>query len=149
MRNVYYPHDRVQFHPVGESRTKQSFQAECDINNILAKYAKTGLIDHVKKHGGYYGDLPLSNDFQTNLHAIMEAQASFDSLPANIRDRFQNDPARFLAFVEDPENGEEMVALGLRENSPSTASPEASTGAPVSSPAEGPPTAPAAPAAPS
>jgi len=124
---------RVQFHPEGPSRTKQSFAAECDINTILAKYAKTGLIEHVKRYGGFYGDLPNGADFQTHLNAVIAGQDAFNSLPAKIRDKFHNDPAQFLAFVDDVENAEEMVTLGLREKPSSRpeASPEASTGDPV------------------
>jgi len=136
---------RVQFYPEGESLTKQSFAKECDINTILAKYAKTGLIDHVKTYQGYYGHLPNSVDFQANLNAVIAAQTAFDTLPAKIREKFVNDPAKFLAFVDDPDNAEEMVTLGLREPSaPPATPPEASPEAPVtSSPEGGHPTPPA------
>lgn len=104
------PHSTV---PRGESRTKQSFKAESDINTIMAKHQKTGLIDHVAKFNGRYEDLPDSFDYQTGLNQIIEAEAAFASLPSSIRNRFANDPKEFLAFVEDPENEEEMVDLGL------------------------------------
>ncbi|RYF32309.1 MAG: hypothetical protein EOO38_31115, partial [Cytophagaceae bacterium] len=45
-------------------------------------------------------------------------KAQFDALPAKIRDRFNNDPSRFLAFCENPENEAELVQLGLRDAKP-------------------------------
>lgn len=135
---------RVQWYPEGPSRTKQSFAKECDINTILAKYTKTGLLEHVKTYQGYYGELPDAVDFQANLNAVIAAQAAFETLPATIRTKFFNDPAQFLAFVDDPDNAEEMVTLGLRDKPhPSATAPEASTEPPKSSKGEGDQTKPA------
>ena len=39
----------------------------------------------------------------------------FEELPATIRKKFENDPAKFLDFVNDERNADEMVELGLRE----------------------------------
>ena len=38
---------------------------------------------------------------------------AFDDLPAKVRREFDNDPFKFLEFVEDPENVERMAELGL------------------------------------
>lgn len=140
MTNIRKPYDKhVRFYTEirGESRTKQSFQDECNINTIMAKYAKTGLIDHVGKYGGSYGDLPAEVDYQTALNAIMKAKECFASLPAGIRTRFENDPAQFLEFVEDPANAEEMIEIGLAEAKDSKTPLKAADGA---KPSEGAPT---------
>ena len=36
--------------------TKQSFKDECDINKIMAKFQKTGALNHYAKHAPQYGD---------------------------------------------------------------------------------------------
>jgi len=41
----------------------------------------------------------------------------FNDLPSSIRSRFGNDPAAFLDFVQDENNADEMVKLGLTEGS--------------------------------
>lgn len=94
---------------------KQSFQAECDINTIMQKYQKTGLIDHVQKFQGSYGDFTSVADYQLSLNQVLDAQRAFDDLPSSIRARFNNNPGSMLAFLEDPANQEESVRLGLRE----------------------------------
>ena len=94
---------------------------ECDINRILKKYQKDGILRHVSRFGGRYEDLPDSIDYQESLNAVMAAEAAFLSLPSSVRSRFENDPGRFLAFVGDPANENEMIDLGLatrREVSP-------------------------------
>lgn len=112
----YKEHKRVSIDFTDtHSLAKQSFAAECDINNILKKFEKTGMIEHVKEHHGHYGDFIGAPDYLTAMNAIVEAQEAFDSLPAKVRKRFANDPKEFLEFVQDPDNREEMQKLGLLE----------------------------------
>lgn len=95
------------------SLTKQSFAKESDINFIMAKYQKTGLIDHVCKYEGTYGDFLAVVDYQSSLNAVINAQEEFNSLPSSLRARFSNDPAQFLQFVNDDSNREEAIKIGL------------------------------------
>lgn len=94
------------------SMTKQAFAEESQINNIMAKYEKTGVIDHVKEHGGY-SMMPSGLDYHTAMQLTIDAHLAFDQLPANIRKEFGNDAFEFLTFVEDPDNVERMAELGL------------------------------------
>lgn len=122
----YQPHPPVNYtgelvHPVtGEvykppSMTKQEFVAECDINNVLKQYKATGIMSHIssKAAQGAYTDLPDPLDYQESLHIVAQAQESFATLPSAVRNRFQNDPEQFLAFLADPKNYDEAKKLGL------------------------------------
>lgn len=97
------------------SMTKQSFKEECDINNIVKRFEATGIIDHLNNRAreGMYVDLPDALDFQASLNLVAQAEAAFNSLSADLRARFDNNPEAFLAFTGDPANQEEMIALGL------------------------------------
>lgn len=99
----------------GDTRAKQSFKDECDINVIMKKYEATGLIDHVNTHQGHYADVLEVPDYQSALNSVMSAQNAFMSLPAAIRAQFENDPGQFLAFVQNPANRDEMIEMGLAE----------------------------------
>lgn len=116
------PHPRVPYFCTGESLTHQSFAAEVNINTIMDKYAARGILDHVNQHQGSYGDMPSETDYHANLQSVMDANDAFASLPAAIRSRFDNDPGKFLGFVQDPKNQHEIDKMGLGEQS---ASPEA------------------------
>lgn len=111
---AYGPKRRVQvsFEEDGAGRTKQDFAEECDINNILAKYVKTGVLAHANKYAGQYGDAT-GHDFQSAMETVTNAQTMFEELPAKIRERFGHNPAEFLDYVADPENIPEMESLGL------------------------------------
>jgi len=54
-----------------------------------------------------------SDDFTASMEIVARGQTMFEELPSSIRTRFENDPAKFLDFVQDEENKEEMQELGL------------------------------------
>lgn len=96
------------------SLTKQSDAESADINNIVQKYLQTGVAPGMAGDP-IYGDFDDVVDFQAALDIVARGNAQFAGLEANVRSRFNNDPAQFLEFVNDPSNGEEMVKMGLAE----------------------------------
>jgi len=108
---------RVQSVPKGASRTKQSFREESEIENILARYTKTGVLDHVSRYGGEYG-FASSVSFHEAMNVVTKADQMFGDLPAKVRRRFGGDPGDFLEFVQNPENEEELIELGLAVRRP-------------------------------
>lgn len=103
-----------------KSLAHQSFMDECDINNIMKKYAQTGELPGLIKAQPQYGDFSDMETYQESLNKVILAQEQFAALPARVRERFQNDPAKFLQFATDPKNGKEMVSLGLAIERPKT-----------------------------
>ena len=93
-------------------RTKQSFLHECNINNIMAKFQRTGQINHYAKYAPQYGEIT-GADLMDAMQTIIDADNMFEELPSTLRDRFNNDPAQFLEFIENPENREEMRKYDL------------------------------------
>lgn len=104
---------RVQLHFNDESLTHQSFKDECDINNIVKKYKRTGIVTHVTSKVSRYDDLSDVPTFHEAMNIVASATQEFEQLPAALRKRFANDPAQFLDFVHDPKNVPEMRELGL------------------------------------
>jgi len=105
MPRLYTPQDPI-------SLTKQSFKDECNINKIMAKFQKAGAISHYAKHAPKYGDTT-SIELQDALNIIADADSMFEELPSTIRKKFENNPGKFLDFVQNPDNNEEMQKLGL------------------------------------
>lgn len=115
IRKPYDDRVRLSITFPDETMAMQSFKEECDINTILAKYNKTGILEHVQKVQGSYGDFTNVQEYQLNLNQVIAAQDAFDALPAKIRERFANDPARLMTFLNDEKNLDEAVSLGLVE----------------------------------
>lgn len=99
------------------SMTEQAHKAECDINRIMAKYQKTGLLTHGARYAPEYGDYqPI--DFQQAMETIRAGEEMFSTLPSSARKRFNNDPATFMAFIHDEDNADEIRRLGLASPAP-------------------------------
>lgn len=95
------------------SLTKQEFVEECDINNLMVRYQKTGLLTHVNRYQGEYSDVTGAVDYHEAQQIVLAASNAFMSLPSAMRARFDNDPGKFLDFVSNPANAEVMYELGL------------------------------------
>lgn len=96
----------------GPGMTEQAHKHETDMNYILRDYAKTGLMKHAREHEGRYDDVSVQ-DFQEAMFIVKEAENMFNDLPSQIRKRFNQSPAEFLDFVQNPENKDEMQRLGI------------------------------------
>lgn len=108
-----FDRSRLQFATFGDSSVQQSAKDECDINNIMRQYERTGLLSHVNRYQGDYGDFTDVVDYRTACDVVRRADEMFSSLPASVRANFDNDPSRFLSFVDDPANSSKLVELGL------------------------------------
>lgn len=96
------------------SLAQQHFKDECDINNILQKFSITGILPEAPL-SPRYGDFSGIGDYHTALNRVIAAQDEFEALPAQIRARFQNDPAQLIEFLADENNRPEAEELGLVE----------------------------------
>ncbi len=92
---------------------QQSFKEECDINNILKKYVKTGLLTHVAQNEGRYADISEVGSYHDAVTRVIETRKFFAGLPPELRLEFGNDPAVFLDFMADPANEDEIRRLDL------------------------------------
>lgn len=96
-----------------QGRTKQSFKDECDINNIVKKFNKTGQLPEMIKQNPQYGDYSSGMDYQEACNLVIKADQQFQALPARVRERFNNDAKQFLIFATNPQNGLEMAKMDL------------------------------------
>lgn len=104
---------RLEFDP-DQGRTHQSFKDECDINNIVATYARTGIVPHMARGKPQYGDVP-----DVDLHAAACAQAEIRSA---MEEGWSPDA---LESPETDDSPEEQVTPEGSEAQPLTASEEA------------------------
>lgn len=95
-----------------DSKVVKSMQDETDIKYILEKFGRTGMLPIVKDEA-LYGDFSSVPDYQQAQNILIQAERQFSALSSDVRKKFDNDPAEFLRFCNNPENKEEMYELGL------------------------------------
>jgi phage internal scaffolding protein len=96
------------------SLAQQHYREECDINTILQKFNITGLLPETPL-SPRYGDFTGIGDYHTAMNRVIAVQDEFEALPAQIRARFDNDPANLIEFLENSDNRPEAEELGLVE----------------------------------
>lgn len=116
--------------------TQQEFKDECDVNQIVDAYVRTGILPRVNPQQARYGYAP-ALDFREALELVRQQDSLFSELPAEVRARFQNDTEELLAFIENPENRGEAVELGLLNPAEEVPDDEGSAAAPGDAPPEG------------
>lgn len=95
-----------------KSLAQQHMKDEVDINTIVQTFTRTGMLPQ-------HSLPPLAEDFtqvktfQQALDLVVEARESFQQMPAEVRNRFGNDPVAFVDYCSNPDNREEMRKWGL------------------------------------
>jgi len=114
---VRYDSGRIRVRTLNSqpSKTDQSYKEDCDANNIIRKFNRTGMVTHVSKVQGKFADVSDVPDLLQGMERINEAKEAFMEVPAKIRAKFDNDVSKFYEYVSNPENHEEMVKMGLAE----------------------------------
>lgn len=104
------------------SLTRQEFAEECDINTLMERYEKSGVISHVNRAQPIYMDMTDLPDLREGLDIMREATTAFMALPAKVRREFDHDPVKFVEFAGNKDNLERMREWGLA--APVAAAPE-------------------------
>lgn len=105
------------------SLTRQEFAEECDINTLMDRYEKSGVISHVNRAQPKYFDMTVMPDLREALDMMRDASIAFSSLPAKVRREFDNDPQQFVDYAQNPENIDRMREWGLAPPPPVEAPP--------------------------
>ena len=120
---------RERFQCQGESLTEQSHSNECDINSILLRARKTGYVPQYQ--GGVFDDFSSVEDYTATRNRIEQAQKAFDSLPADLREKFKNHPANLLEFLSNPGNRAEAEKLKLVKQTEAAIEPKKDENKPI------------------
>lgn len=116
LHSMYVPHARVQVKFDDEvSMTRQEFADESDINIIMQRYEKTGVMPtmNANREPQYFDVTDMPTDFREAMDYMIAAEDAFMSLPATVRRDMGNDPANFVEFASKPENLAKMREWGL------------------------------------
>lgn len=109
-----------------KSLTVQADRDDADINKIIARFEKSGTLPPISRGEPFYGDVSEYAGLADSLIKIQEAERLFMSYPAHLRERFDNDKVKFIEFLDDPNNRDEAISLGLilKPVVPETPAPE-------------------------
>lgn len=99
--------------PKGKSLTVQSQRDSADINKMMERFQRTGMMPQAVRLPTYgdFGDEVF--DYMTARNAIRKADEAFMELPPKVRAKFKNDPQAFMEFCAEKKNLPELREMGL------------------------------------
>jgi hypothetical protein len=95
-----------------ESKVDKSFKKASDINNIVGKFLKTGVLPQVHRQG-VYGDYSEVPTLEEAFEAANQAVELFLSLPSDVRKLMDNDPSKLESWLLDDNNADLAEKHGL------------------------------------
>lgn len=113
-----------------ENKVDQSQKDNTDLSKILEPSRKAELLRHTVKFEGEYDDIP-AIEYQDALAIQAKADQMFEALPRHVKNKFENNPHKFLEFVNNPGNVEEMKTLGLMKGNDGLTESGTKSGAPT------------------
>ena len=93
--------------------TDQSYKNQCDINIIMANYAKTGMLSHTTTIEPKFIDNTSIPTLEEAFDIVNRAEEAFYSLPPDIRRLMDNDPSQLELFIQDPNNKDILLKNGV------------------------------------
>lgn len=93
--------------------TDQSDAKDADINAIMERYKKTGMLPQYKEKIGQYLDNTQIPTFMDAHDLVVQAQELFLQIPSPIRKLMDNDPANLENFIKNKDNHDILREYGV------------------------------------
>jgi len=106
-RTAYGEKLKIQTNNNQPSMTKQSLKDDADVNKIIKRYNKTGVLPNMNKLESIYGQIT-SQDLQDALNKVDSSYEAFSEVPSDIRAQFGNDAGAFIDYATNPQNIDQM-----------------------------------------
>jgi len=92
---------------------KQSMKDECDVNKIVERFQKSGLISHLGAGVPAFVDVSELGDYRSVIEQVRSVEAYFAGLPAKVRSVFKNDARSFMDYLETAPTVQDLEEVGL------------------------------------
>jgi hypothetical protein len=93
----------------------QSQKNMVDINTIMDRYRKTGMLPQFREKMPLFIDNTGVTSVEEAHALVREANYLFEQIPSQVRKMMDNNPANLVDFVTNPENQEICIKHGLLE----------------------------------
>lgn len=111
--SAYVEHEPVDEPVADDGMTRQEFALEADINTLMSRYERTGILPGRDGQPAYLDLTEMPPDLLGVMGMMKAAEASFMQLPALVRKEFDNDPVRFVEYCSDKTNLPRLAEWGL------------------------------------
>lgn len=93
-----------------------SFRESCDINNIVERFNSGDVSVLSRSQGAFFDATELPHSYAEMLNVVINAEKTFNQLPLEVRDRFENNYVKWLSTMDDAEKF--AVMMGVSHETP-------------------------------
>ena len=105
----------------------QSHKQSCDIHEILARFCAGDTSALQRRQAAYLDTTGMPTTYAEALNAMIEAEAFFNQLPVETKDKFGQDFHQFLVSLDKPETLEKLGILRAQPDAPAAKAAVAGT----------------------
>lgn len=88
-----------------------SFRESCDINSIVARFNAGDISALSRSQGAFFDATQLPHTYAEMLNTVINAEATFNQLPLEVRERFENNYVKWLSMMDDAEQFAFMMGV--------------------------------------
>ena len=93
-----------------------SFRESCDINNLVARFNAGDVSALSRVQGAYFDATQLPHTYAEMLNTVINAEKTFNSLPLDVREKFDNSYVKWLSMMDDAEQF--ALMMGVSKDAP-------------------------------
>ena len=93
-----------------------SFRESCDINNLVARFNAGDVSALSRVQGAYFDATQLPKTYAEMLNTVFNAEKTFNSLPLDVREKFDNSYVKWLSMMDDAEQF--ALLMGVSKDAP-------------------------------
>lgn len=93
-----------------------SFRESCDINNLVARFNAGDVSALSRVQGAFFDATALPHTYAEMLNTVINAEQTFNSLPLEIREKFDNSYVKWLSMMDDAEQF--ALLMGVSKETP-------------------------------
>ena len=93
-----------------------SFRESCDINNLVARFNAGDVTALSRTQGAFFDATQLPHTYAEMLNTVINAEQTFNSLPIDIREKFDNSYVKWLSMMDDAEQF--ALMMGVSKDAP-------------------------------
>ena len=88
-----------------------SFRDSCDINNIVARFNAGDSSALSRSQGAFFDATQLPHTYAEMLNTVINAEQTFNQLPLEVRERFENNYVKWISMMDDAEKFAVMMGV--------------------------------------
>ena len=93
-----------------------SFRESCDINNIVARFNAGDVSALSRSQGAFFDATQLPHSYAEMLNTVINAERTFNQLPLEVRERFENSYVKWISMMDDAEQF--ALLMGVSDETP-------------------------------